>query len=235
MRATDTLIVLSAVLFVIGLIPLERAQAESELTAGREQATKIAEKKAEIAKEEAELAKEAEACFSELAEKQAALAEKKATVAREEAKINKKTAEQALAIEQKLAELNAKETERGLELTLRDVLFETDRADLKPQALEDLYPVVTFLREDPERHILIEGHTDSIGSESYNLDLSQQRAAAVRNFLVRNGVSPERITARGYGKAYPVASNDTEAGRQQNRRVEVVVLHEGELASRWTK
>ena len=235
MRATDTLTVLSAVLFVVSLIPLERAQAESEIAAGREQVAKVAEKKAEIAKEEAELAKEAEACFSELAEKQAALAEKKATVAKEEAKVIKRTAEQATAIEQKLAELNAKETERGLVLTLRDVLFEFDRADLKPKAMEDLYPMVTFLREDPARHILIEGHTDSIGSESYNLDLSQQRAAAVRNFLVRNGISPERITTRGYGKAYPVASNEAEAGRQQNRRVEVVVLHEGELASRWTR
>src|SRR5262249_22599864 len=149
---------------------------ESELTAGREQVTKIAEKKAEIAKEEAELAKEAEACFAELAEKQAALAEKKATVAKEEAKITKRTAEQAAAIEQKLAELNAQETERGLVLTLGDVLFEFDRADLKPGAMENLYPLVTFLRENPERRILIEGHTDSVGSESYNLDLSQQRA-----------------------------------------------------------
>jgi len=235
MRATNTLTVLSAVLFVVSLSPLERAQAESEIAPGREQVAQIAEKKAEIAKEEAELAKEAEACFSELAEKQAALAEKKATVAKEEAKVTKKTAEQAAAIEQKLAELNAKETERGLELTLRDVLFETDRADLKPQALEDLYLMVIFLREDPERHILIEGHTDSIGSESYNLDLFQQRATAVRNFLERNGISPERIATRGYGKVYPVASNDTEAGRQQNRRVEVVVLHEGELAARWMR
>ena len=235
MRATNTLTVLSAVLFVVGLSPLERAQAESEIAVRRERVAQIAEKKAEIAKEEAELAKEAEACFAELAEKQAALAEKKAAIAKEEAKVTTKTAEQAAAIEQKLAELNAKETERGLELTLRDVLFETDRADLKPQALEDLYPMVTFLRENPERHILIEGHTDSVGSESYNLDLSQQRATAVRNFLVHNGISPERITARGYGKTYPVASNDTEAGRQQNRRVEMVVLHEGELASRWTR
>jgi outer membrane protein OmpA-like peptidoglycan-associated protein len=235
MRTTETLIVLSSALFIISLIPLERARAESEIAAGREQAAQVAEKKAEIAKEEVELTKEAEACFSELAEKQAALAEKKATVAKEEARVTKRAVEQAAAIEQKLAELNAKETERGLELTLRDVLFETDRADLKPQALEDLYPMVTFLREDPDRHILIEGHTDSMGSESYNRDLSQQRAAAVQHFLVRNGISPERITAHGYGKADPVASNNTEAGRQQNRRVEVVVLHEGELASRWTK
>jgi len=231
MRATDTLIVLSAVLFVVGLNPLGRAQAESEIAAGREQVAKVAEKKAELAKEEAELAEEAE----ELAEKQAALAEKKATLAKDEAKVTKKTAEQAAAIEQKLAELDAKETERGLVLTLGDVLFESDRVDLKPKAMENLYPMVTFFREDQNRHILIEGHTDSVGSESYNLDLSQQRATAVRNFLVRNGISPERITTRGYGKAYPVASNDAEAGRQQNRRVEVVVLREGELASQWMR
>jgi outer membrane protein OmpA-like peptidoglycan-associated protein len=94
--------------------------------------------------------------------------------------------------------------------------------------MENLYPMATSLRENPKRHILIEGHTDSVGSKSYNLELSQQRAAAVQNFLVRNGIDAERITARGYGEAYPMGSNETKAGRQDNRRVEVVILREGE-------
>lgn len=231
MRPRETSTMLAAVFFVIGLTPLEKVQAESEAAAGRDQVIQVAEKKSEVAKEEAELAKEAK----ELAEKQAALAEKKAAVAKEEARVTKKTAEQAAEIEQKLAEFDAKETERGLVLTLGDVLFESDQATLKPKVMESLSPMVAFLKEDPKRHILIEGHSDSVGSEPYNLDLSQQRAAAVRTFLMRNGISPERITIRGYGKAYPVASNDTEIGRRQNRRVEVVVLHEGELASRWMR
>lgn len=121
-----------------------------------------------------------------------------------------------------LAELRAKKTERGYVLTLGDVLFDPNQASLRPGAQQDLYRLATFLKEHPEQRVLIEGHTDSMGSESYNLELSQLRAQAVQDFLIRNGIRPERITARGYGKAYPVASNDTAAGRQQNRRVEVI-------------
>lgn len=137
----------------------------------------------------------------------------------------------AKRLEQELAELKAKQTERGLVLTLGDVLFEYDKADLKAGALRNLYQLVTFLRENPNRNLLIEGHTDSIGSDSYNLDLSQRRSEAVQTFLLQNGISAERIIARGYGEAYPIASNNTEAGRQQNRRVEVVILNEGERAA----
>ena len=90
--------------------------------------------------------------------------------------------------------------------------------------MRNLYQLVEFLKKNLIRSVSIEGHSDNIGSEGYNLELSQCRAEAVRNFLLDNGISPERLTARGYGKAYPVATNNTEAGRQQNRRVEVVVL-----------
>jgi outer membrane protein OmpA-like peptidoglycan-associated protein len=131
-------------------------------------------------------------------------------------------------LEQELAEFKARETDRGLVLTLGDVLFEFSRAELKPGALHKLYPLVTFLTGNPTRDVLIEGHADSIGSHSYNLELSQLRADVVRNFLLQNGISPARITARGYGKDFPVASNATEAGRQQNRRVELTILHDGE-------
>jgi OmpA-OmpF porin, OOP family len=128
----------------------------------------------------------------------------------------------AQRLEQELAELKAKKTDRGYVLTLGDVLFDYNQASLKPGAQQELYRLATFLKEHPDQKILVEGHTDSAGSESYNLDLSQRRALAVQDFLVRNGVRPEQITARGYGEAYPVTSNDTAAGRQQNRRVEVV-------------
>jgi outer membrane protein OmpA-like peptidoglycan-associated protein len=105
---------------------------------------------------------------------------------------------------------------------LDSVLFETNKAALKSGALQNLYPLVTFLRENPERTIKIEGHTDSTGDENYNFELSQQRAESVREFLTQNGIEPNRIIARGYGETSPVAPNDTAAGRQQNRRVDLV-------------
>jgi outer membrane protein OmpA-like peptidoglycan-associated protein len=134
----------------------------------------------------------------------------------------------AQELERELAALHAKDTDRGLVMTLDPTLFEFNKTTLKPGAMNNLYPLVTFLREHPERHVSIEGHTDSIGSDSYNLDLSQRRADSVRDFLVRNGVNPEQLTTHGYGKGFPIASNDTEAGRSQNRRVEVVISHGSE-------
>jgi outer membrane protein OmpA-like peptidoglycan-associated protein len=126
-------------------------------------------------------------------------------------------------LESQLAAFKAKRTERGLELTLSDVLFEFDKADLKPGALRGLSPLVAFVKEDPNQKIVLEGHTDSIGSDSYNLKLSQQRAEAVQEFLVKNGVLAASITARGLGESYPIAPNDTEAGRLHNRRVQIII------------
>ena len=250
MRITHTPVLMGALLFVFGLTAHD-AHAQSETVEVTEQAANITEKKSEITEDEAELREEAAEIEKEratieqkkaklaeeeaevrekaaaLAEKQAALVEKKSNVAKEEAEVGKKAAVHTSELERKLAELQAKETERGLILTLGDVVFTSDQANLKAEALENLYPMVTFLRENPERHILIEGHTDNVGPESYNLDLSQERAAAVKNFLLRNGISPERITARGYGEEYPVDMNTTKEGRQTNRRVEIVVLREG--------
>jgi OOP family OmpA-OmpF porin len=130
---------------------------------------------------------------------------------------------QAQQLQQELAALQAKQTDRGLVLTLGDVLFETGQADLRAGGLRNIYPLVTFLQKYPERQVMIEGHTDSVGSESSNLELSQRRADAVRAFLLQNGAKASQITTRGYGKTSPVASNDTAAGRQQNRRVEIII------------
>jgi OOP family OmpA-OmpF porin len=132
------------------------------------------------------------------------------------------------AREREIAALRSRETARGTVVTIPDVLFETDRAELKPGAMRDLYQLVSQLRDHPDRSISIEGYTDATGAASYNRDLSERRAEAVEAFFVRNGIDRSRITTRGLGEAYPVASNDTEAGRQQNRRVEVVISHGGE-------
>jgi outer membrane protein OmpA-like peptidoglycan-associated protein len=124
---------------------------------------------------------------------------------------------------QELANLKARETNRGLVLTLGDVLFDVNQATLTPGAMNNLSTLVTFLKEHPERHVTIEGYTDSAGSEAYNLELSQRRAEAVRHFLIQSGIEVSRLRATGYGEASPIAPNTTSAGRLQNRRVEVVI------------
>lgn len=123
---------------------------------------------------------------------------------------------------QELADLQAKQTERGMVMTLNDVLFDTGQATLKPGADRAVDRLAQYLKDSPGTQVIIEGHTDSVGSDDYNLALSQRRAQAVADALTTRGVSADRIRAKGLGKSYPVASNDTQAGRQQNRRVEIV-------------
>ena len=179
-----------------------------------------------------QLGAEREQVLLEARTREAIQAQRIAEVARTRAE---QEAARARLLEQELAALKARQTERGLVLTLGDVLFEYDKVNLKPGAMQNLYQLATFLTENPERNLIIEGHTDSLGSDSYNLELSRRRAQAVENFLLQNGVEPTRLTTRGYGEAYPVASNTTEAGRQENRRVEIVVLREGEFARDWMR
>jgi OmpA-OmpF porin, OOP family len=132
-------------------------------------------------------------------------------------------------LESELAELRADRTERGLVVTVSDeILFDVDQAELKPGGMQQLSRVSEFLRQNPDRNVLIEGHTDSTAPDGYNLELSQRRANAVEDFLIAQGVEPTRIAAVGYGEQLPLASNATAAGRQANRRVEIVVLDAGE-------
>jgi outer membrane protein OmpA-like peptidoglycan-associated protein len=126
-------------------------------------------------------------------------------------------------LQQELADMNAKKTDRGMVLTLGDVLFDTGKATLKPGANSTLARLSTYLKQSTESSVLIEGHTDNVGSSDYNAQLSQRRAQAVQNELLSQGVNAQQITAVGKGEDYPVAGNDTAAGRQQNRRVEVII------------
>ncbi len=125
--------------------------------------------------------------------------------------------------ERQLRELNAVKTERGLVITLNDVLFRTDMAQLEPNGVRTVQKLADFLRQYTQRNVLIEGHTDSTGSHIYNQELSDRRAHSVRMALIDNGISSNRIASHGYGEAYPVASNDTAANRQLNRRVEIIL------------
>lgn len=127
--------------------------------------------------------------------------------------------------EAKLDILKAQQTDRGMMYTIGDVLFGFDRADLRPGAMEDVRRLGAHLRNN-QRHILVEGYTDSVGSAAYNQRLSEQRAESVRRVLINEGVEPSRIATRGYGKSYPVASNSSDHGRAQNRRVEVTLSND---------
>lgn len=158
----------------------------------------------------------------------AAEAERRAAeIARTEAQIARADADVArLELDEmrmRLLELEAVQTERGLVVTLGDVLFEVDRAELKPGSTRTLGELVNVLRENPTAMVAVEGHTDSTGTREYNLSLSQRRADSVRSFLIGQGVDASRITARGLGQDYPVATNEDAAGRQQNRRVELII------------
>lgn len=147
-----------------------------------------------------------------------------------EAQLASRTQE-ADALRRQLADLNAKQTERGMVVTLGDVLFETGKADLKGTATANLSKLSGFLKEYPDRTLVIEGHTDSIGSDSFNQVLSQNRADSVKAFLLNQGIAINRITAFGKGESSPVASNDSASGRQMNRRVEVIIATPGQVSS----
>ena len=215
-------------------------QREAALLEARTREAEQARQKARMSAQEAEQARQAaqaRAREAELAQRQAEARAREMELARQQAAARMRAAEQAQQkaqdaiaeskqLEEQLAELKAKQTERGFELTLQDVLFELDRANLKPGAMRSLTALIEFLRQNPDQRIAIEGHTDSLGSDSYNLELSERRADAVRDFLERNRISPDRIATQGLGEAYPIASNETQAGRQQNRRVEIIISHD---------
>jgi outer membrane protein OmpA-like peptidoglycan-associated protein len=126
-------------------------------------------------------------------------------------------------LEAQLNELAARKTERGIVITLGDVLFGTDLARLNAEGMRSAEKLATLLQQNPQRTVLVEGFADSTGSSAHNQELSERRANAVRNSLREMGVSPERINTRGYGETLPVAANDTAANRQLNRRVEIVL------------
>jgi outer membrane protein OmpA-like peptidoglycan-associated protein len=131
--------------------------------------------------------------------------------------------EQAARLQAEVDQLKATPTPRGLVLTLGDVLFDTGRAELNSGSGRKLDQLAQFLTEHPERRVQVDGFTDSIGTDSYNQDLSQRRADAVKASLTGRGIDSSRIGSRGYGKGFPVANNTDSGGRQLNRRVEVVI------------
>ncbi|SDF38817.1 Outer membrane protein OmpA [Massilia sp. PDC64] len=136
-------------------------------------------------------------------------------------------ADRAARLEALLVELHAQKTERGMVVTIGDVLFATDRAELNANGMATVKKLAEIMTQNPDRTVMVEGFTDSTGTAAHNKDLSERRAASVAQALVGLGVARERIAMRGYGEAFPVAPNDTAANRQLNRRVEIVLSNAG--------
>jgi outer membrane protein OmpA-like peptidoglycan-associated protein len=179
-----------------------QAQRDEALIAARQAELEEARQQALIAQQTAE-------------QKAAALEAARAQAERDQAMIAQQ--------EQQLKELDARQTPRGMVITLGDVLFAVNKAQLSAGGVRNVQKLANFLNQYPQRKVLIEGHTDSTGSRSINQPLSERRADAVRSALVGMGIGGDRIETRGYAEAYPVASNNNATGRQINRRVEIVL------------
>ncbi len=188
-----------------------RLEAESArlAAAGETEKARLAQTEAEAARLEAESARLAAAGETE-----------KARLARAEADAARAEME---SLRGRLSELEAKQTERGLLITLGDVLFEFNKSELKAGGQRNLLPLAEVLKERTDQMVIIEGHTDSIGGHAYNMSLSEKRAQAVEQYLVGQGINISRISTAGLGLDFPVADNATDEGRQRNRRVEVIL------------
>ena len=193
----------------------EQAKAEAERS---KQEAELAAQKAAQERQEAEAAKQALQLENEKARSQAEEAER----GRQKAEADKAELRSRL-LQQLNSILVTRDTARGLIATMPDVLFETGSYILRPQARERLAKVAGILLAYPDLRLEVDGHTDSVGSDAYNQQLSEKRAAAVRDYLVQQGIPIASVTMMGFGKTQPIASNATAAGRQQNRRVELVV------------
>ncbi|MBW8458515.1 MAG: OmpA family protein [Thiobacillus sp.] len=202
-----------------------RRQAAISRQTAEQQAAALAAASAQAQRDEAQIA--ARQAELEAARQQALIAQQTAEQKAAALEAARAQAERDQAMiaqqEQQLKELDAKKTARGMVITLGDVLFSVNRAELSSGGVRNVQKLAGFLNQYPQRKVLIEGHTDSTGSLSINQPLSERRADAVRTALVGMGISGDRIETRGYADAHPVASNNTAAGRQLNRRVEIIL------------
>ncbi len=195
---------------------VSEAQAREEAARGEAERNRII---AESRSRETEVAQRAAAEAARELDVQARAVE-------EQTRATEAAEQRALDLERELEQLEARDKDRGLVLTLGDVLFDSGQASLLSGALTTIDRLAQFMGDYPERSVRIEGHTDSAGNDDANQQLSERRAAAVRDALVARGIDAARIQTVGYGEARPVAGNDTPGGRQQNRRIEVVVSDE---------
>lgn len=197
---------------------MQSAATAEEIERTRQAALSATEQSEEAARREQQAREEADAA-RRLAEAQASEIE----LARREAQLASEAAE---SLRRRLELMELRETDRGVVVTLGDVLFELGQTQLQPGARDNLADVVDLLQSEPERRIRIEGHTDSSGPASVNARISEERARSVMASLVSMGIDSSRIQAIGMGEEFPIASNETEEGRGQNRRVDVILLND---------
>jgi len=203
-------------------IGVATAERERMLAETRARGAEAAVRSAHLAEAQAESAQRAA-----LAEAQARAAQRQATFAPAPAQPPQLAPERRAMVDKELRELAATKSDRGIVITLNDVLFDPGSSMLRPGGQRLVARLGDFLREYPDRTIAIEGFTDSAPTDALSLELSERRAATVRVALVEEGVDASRVLVRGYGKAFPVATNDTPEGRQRNRRVEIVISEAG--------
>ena len=177
---------------------------------------------AQIANEKILTAQANEEIAQGTAQRQAVLLQARERESQSSADQASASAQRVDSLEAQLADLKVQKTERGLVLTLGDVLFDTGQATLKSGAYGTLDRLATALRAKSERKVLIEGHTDNVGSDESNQGLSERRAQSVQSALMQRDVARSQVTALGKGENFPIASNDSADGRQSNRRVELI-------------
>jgi outer membrane protein OmpA-like peptidoglycan-associated protein len=196
---------------------LTQAATREEMQRAREDAMTAEERRQRAAEEAARAQEEADQARA-LAEAQSAEIE----LARREAELASQTAE---SLQRRLEYMEYRQTDRGVVVTLGDVLFEVGETELLDTATQNLRDVIELLESEPDKQIRIEGHTDSTGPNALNLRLSRERAEAVRDALIELGIDADRLTAVGMGEDFPIATNETAEGRARNRRVDVIVLN----------
>ena len=206
----------------------QRAQLESEKAAAAQQEAELQAQKDAQARQQAELQAQQDAQARAAAEAQSQRDAQAAAQAQQAALQAQQAAAQLRAqlLEQFNRILPTTDTPRGLKANLADVLFATGKFELQPNAREALARFSGIVLAHPGLKLQVEGYTDSVGSDTFNQTLSENRANSVRAYLIAQGLDPTSISAVGYGKSNPVASNDTAQGRQQNRRVEIIISGE---------
>jgi outer membrane protein OmpA-like peptidoglycan-associated protein len=207
----------------------DAADARGDAAIARNQ-TDIAQDQAAVARNQTSIARgDAVVARNEtgIAQNQAAAARNQTGIAQADAasarRDNAATQQENAELERQITELNGRITDRGLVITLGDVLFGTGQSTIQGGNTSNLDQLAVFLKRYEDRNVAIEGHTDNVGDDAANLMLSQNRANAVRTYLIAEGVGSSRFVASGMGETAPVASNDSDTGRQQNRRVEVII------------
>jgi outer membrane protein OmpA-like peptidoglycan-associated protein len=201
------------------------AAREAQLQA--EASAKQAQMKAEAAAKQAQMRAEAQIAAAK-AQAEADALKAREEAANAEAERARQAAEQLRAqlLDQFNRILETRDTPRGLVITMADVLFDTGKFDLRAGTREQLAKLTGIVLAHPGLNLEVEGHTDSVGSDEFNQKLSEQRATAVQEYLIGQGLLADSLSAKGFGKSMPIASNDTSVGRQKNRRVEIIVSGE---------